>query len=692
MIDQQSTWRNSGGFLQKPFGNSVQKLAALTLSLTLMTAPALAESPKEADAPAKPAAAKTSADVAEEVDELREELQTLKEALAKRDKQIDDAQKMAAEANARAAAAIAKSAETNQNSAPQDQKPATVAVNTPAANPPAAAPAPQPAPVPQVEHHEEGPATIHFKGVGITPAGFLAGETVNRTHATGGDIPTAFTAIPFNGNSLADVSEFAFSARQSRLSMLVEGKIANATLDGYVEADFLGAGTTSNNRQTNSYVFRQRQLYAMASFTNGWSITGGQQWTLATENKHGITNRYGGGIGESLPNMIDPNYVVGLTWARADAIRVAKNFDKAAFAFSIEGPQTTIGGRGFSATTNTSALGVVATSQNFWVNSPGAAAGLYNAFDATGYTANKLPDFVVKAAFDPGFGHYEVLGIISTFRDRIYPCAVVSPTASNAGGTVILKGSPINPGGCVDSTGAVLTAPSATGAYNDSRTGGGVGVSAALPLVPKKFDLGIKVVGGDGIGRFGAAQLSDVTARPDGTLALIRNEQTLIKLEWHATPKVDIYAYFGNEYAGRTQYTGYQTVKVANTPAIPAFGTQPAYPSIATYTTSTSGIGGYGNILANNSGCATETAPSGTGTPGTGGTCAGDIRNIMEGTIGFWHRLHQGPEGRFQWGLQYSYLEKFAWSGGGDVTAGAPGIAPKGIDNLFFTSIRYYIP
>jgi len=373
---------------------------------------------------------------------------------------------------------------------------------------------------------------------------------------------------------------------------------------------------------------------------------------------------------------------------------VAKNFDKAAFAFSIEGPQTTIGGRGFSTTTNTSALGVVTTAQNFWLNSPGASAGLYNAFDPTGYNPIKLPDFVVKAAFDPGFGHYEVLGIISTFRDRIYPCAVVSPTASNAGGTVILKGSPINPAGCVDSaTGAALTAPSATGAHNDSRTGGGVGVSATLPLVPKKFDLGVKVVGGDGIGRFGAAQLSDVTARPDGTLALIRNEQTLVKLEWHPTPKVDVYAYFGNEYAGRTQYTGYQTVKVANTPAIPAFGTQPAYPSIATYTTSTSGIGGYGNILANNSGCATEAAPSATGTPGTGGTCAGDIRNIVEGTIGFWHRLHQGPEGRFQWGLQYSYLEKFAWSGGGGLsTAGAPGIAPKGIDNLFFTSIRYYIP
>jgi hypothetical protein len=691
MNTKQNKWMGSGGLLQKPFGSTVQKLAALTLSLTLVTAPALAETPKEGDpAPAKAAAAKSTADVAEEVDELREELQTLKEALAKRDKQIDDAQKMAAEANARAVAAVAKSAEVNQSSvnqspAPQNPQSATMAVNMPAAAPPA------PAPVPQERHHsEEEPRTIRFKGIDITPGGFLAAETVTRTHATGADIATPFTGIPFVGNSLTDVSESAFTGRQSRLSMLVEGKVRDATLTGYVEADFLGAGTTSNNRQTNSYVFRQRQLYAMATF-NGWSLTGGQQWSLATEDKHGITNRYAGGIGEALPLVIDPNYVVGFNWARQYAFRVAKNFDKAAFAFSVEGPQSTLGGRGFTTSTNTSALGVATTAQNFWLDSPGSSPGLYNAFDATGYTPNKLPDFWVKAAFDPGFGHYEILGVVSTFRDRIYPCAVVSPTTSNTSGTVILKGSPINPPECVND-GAVLTSPSAIGAYNDSREGGAGGASATIPLIPKKLDVGLKAMYGDGTGRYGGAQLSDVTARPDGTLALIRGEQTLLKIEAHPSPKLDIYAYFGNEYAARTQYTGYSSVKVSNTPAIPAFGTQPAYPSIATYTTSTDGIGGYGNLMANNSGCSTEEAPTATSTPGTGGTCAGDIRNIVEGSIGFWHKIHAGPEGRMQWGLQYSYLEKFAWSGGGGLTTGAPGIAPKGIDNMIFTSFRYYIP
>jgi hypothetical protein len=691
---------DSGGSLQEPFGKSMMhKLAALTLSLTLMTGPALAETSKDGDAtPAKPVAAKSNADVVEEVEELRQELQTLKEALARRDQQIDEAQKIAAEANARAAAAVAKSAEVNESPAPPNPKPTTMAMNN---MPEPSSPAPAPAAIAdqgQKKDSEDGPVAIRFRGVSITPAGFLAGETVNRTHATGGDIPTAFTGIPFDGNSLADVSEFNFSARQSRLSALFEYKLGGTKLNGYVEGDFLGAGTTSNNRQTNSYVYRQRQLYAMATFANGWSVTGGQQWTLATENKKGITNRVGDSIGESLPNMIDPNYVVGLTWARSDAFRVARNFDKAAFAFSIEGPQTTIGGRGFTTSTNTSATGAVTTAQNFWLDAPGTAAGLFNAFDATGYTPNKLPDFMVKAAFDPGFGHYEILGIISTFRNRIYPCAVVSPTASNAGGTVILVGNPINPPECLSSAGAVLTSPSALGAYNDSRTGGGVGASMALPLAHKKFEVGLKAVYGDGVGRFGASQLSDVTARPDGSLALIRNEQTLLKFDIHPSPKWDLYAYFGNEYAARTQYTGYSSVKVTNTAAIPAFGTQPSYPSIATYTTSTSGIGGYGNFLANNSGCATEEPPSGTSTPGTGGTCAGDIRNIFEGTIGFWHRLfqgspdHMGWAGRIQWGLQYSYLEKFAWSGAGDVAAGAPGIAPKGIDNIFFTSIRYYLP
>jgi hypothetical protein len=45
-----------------------------------------------------------------------------------------------------------------------------------------------------------------------------------------------------------------------------------------------------------------------------------------------------------------------------------------------------------------------------------------------------------------------------------------------------------------------------------------------------------------------------------------------------------------------------------------------------------------------------------------------------------------------QFGIQYSYLSKDAWSGTGGVATGAPAISPKAIDNMIWTSFRYYIP
>ena len=99
----------------------------------------------------------------------------------------------------------------------------------------------------------------------------------------------------------------------------------------------------------------------------------------------------------------------------------------------------------------------------------------------------------------------------------------------------------------------------------------------------------------------------------------------------------------------------------------------------------TSTIGGYGSPSANNSGCATETAPTGSFTPGAGGTCAGDIRVITQGSTGFWFKPYQGPKGGIRWGVQYSYLTKSGWSGAG-------GISPKAVENMVLTSFRYYIP
>ncbi|OLE46967.1 MAG: hypothetical protein AUG46_07985 [Acidobacteria bacterium 13_1_20CM_3_58_11] len=673
----------------------MNKLAALTVSMFLVCGTAFADSPTGADAqpakaqPAKPKASKKSdAAIAAQLDELRQtlqsqqaQLQMLKEELAKRDRQIDEAREAAAatnagatEAGSKATEAVTTSAEVKStalslHSTVSDLKASTEVLKTTGGKK-------QGDPQKAVE---EGPSTIRYKGVTLTPGGFIAAETVYRQRAESADINTQLAGIPYPGNALSKVSENAFTARQTRATMLAESKVGPAKLTGYFELDFLAAGTTSNNRQSNSYVFRQRQLWAQAAFDGGFSITGGQMWSLATENRKGIQNR-----GEALPMIIDPQYVVGFTWQRAYGLRVIESLlnNKLTLGASIEGPQTTLGGRGFS--TFTTAAG--ATSQNFWFAAPGNGGGLNNGFDATGYAQNRAPDVVFKAALDPGWGHYEVFGIVSQLRARIYPCAVVSDVApGTVVGTTTYSGPQI---GCAAAPGAVSS--TAAGAFNDSRTGGGGGASLRVPLFSKKVEIGAKGVYGDGIGRFGSSQLADATARPDGTLAPIRTGHGLGIVEFHPSPKLDIYAYGGAEYAARAAYTGYASVRAATTTVAPAGGG-----NVTTTTAvvrSVTGIGGYGNPAANNTLCSTENPPATQLAPSGGGTCAGDPRVVIEGTLGFWHKVYQGPKGGFRWGLTYSYLTKTGWSGSGGLAAGSAGISPKAVNNMVFTSFRYYLP
>jgi hypothetical protein len=167
---------------------------------------------------------------------------------------------------------------------------------------------------------------------------------------------------------------------------------------------------------------------------------------------------------------------------------------------------------------------------------------------------------------------------------------------------------------------------------------------------------------------------------------LLRSVQGLASFELHPTPKLDIYAYVGDEYVGRGQYSS---------------------------PTGAAGATGYGLLSASNAGCGIETLPNGANTvvtsvnftgntgaptkigispaafngyqPGALGSCTADTRGIIEGTIGFWYRFYNGPKGRLQWGPQYSYAARYTWRG----TAGAD---PHGIENMFFTSFRYYLP
>jgi hypothetical protein len=533
------------------------------------------------------------------------------------------------------------------------------------------------------------PTAIRYKGVTITPGGFVAAETVTRTKANSSDINTPFNSIPYSANALSKISESNFTSRQSRLSLLGESKVGSTKLTGYWEADFLGTGVTSNNRQSNSYVLRQRVIYGQAAFKNGLSITAGQQWSLATENKKGIENRQ-----EMPPLTIDPQYQVGFTWARQYGFRVVKDFGgKFAIGAAVEGPQATIGGRGFSTvTTNNIGAGTVTVTGNTFLDAPGSGGGLFNFIDTAGYTINKVPDLIVKAAADPGLGHYEVYGILSEFRNRIYPCGVVGTDKKDTA-------PPLTPTSIfcpVDQS----TSPSSLGSFNQTKIGGGVGINFRVPIVPQKLEFALQGLAGDGVGRYGSAQLPDLTFRPDGSEALIRTAHGLSGLEFHSA-KLDAYAYAGAEYAARTAYVGYNTISAIKTPMLPATSTTPVIPATTTTVILTNQIGGYGSPFANNSGCVKENPPSNSiglppfGTPSAGSSCAGDTRAIMEGSLGFWYKFYQGPKGGFRFGLQYSYFSKNGWSGNNN-PLGVPGIPmflpPKAVDNMVWTSVRYYLP
>jgi len=649
---------------------------------------------KKADAStdAKAEAAKpTPSTLENELQQLRDLLEAQSKQIQAQSDQLKEQQQkmMELETELRSGNAARESFSASANGSAPDSR--TAGLSTASANPVAAANGDSPTPdaVPG-QAGGESPAAIHFKGITITPGGFLAAETVFRNKAIGADINTPFNSVPFPGNSGAQTTEWNSSARQSRLSMLAEGRLAAVKLTGYVETDFLGAGIASNNNQSNSYVLRLRQGWGQAKFDNGWGFTGGQMWSLITETRKGVDNR-----SEALPLTIDPQYTVGFSWARQYGFRVSKSFgDKFTVAASVEESAITATVHGNPTITTLSTVSAneggvttptLATTvfNNFLIGAPGVSSGLYN---PTGtYAYNKTPDFVFKAAVDPGWGHYEVFGLVSTFRDRTYPCYYANGGfnfPANLPGT-----DPDNPPTNIPATPCAIAGPfngstnPTAAAFNDSRTGGGIGANARVPFFNKKVEAGIHVLGGSGIGRYGTAGLPDTTVRPDGTLALLRNYQALGTLELHPTPKMDIYFNIGGEYSSRASY------------------------SFTNLVTGKAGTAGYGSPAFRNDGCFVEPLPVATPgnppnttsvlgstgfIPGSLANCAGDARNLIEGTVGFWYRIYSGDRGKIQWGPQYSYLVKNTWSGSG-AAAGSVS-SPHAIDNMLFTSFRYYLP
>src|SRR5262249_39796881 len=89
------------------------------------------------------------------------------------------------------------------------------------------------------EHTREEPSSIRYKGLSLTPGGFLEGTTLFRTRNENADIANNYSTVPLDGSSNAQLSEFRGTARNSEFSLMIEGTAASAKLKGFVETDFL---------------------------------------------------------------------------------------------------------------------------------------------------------------------------------------------------------------------------------------------------------------------------------------------------------------------------------------------------------------------------------------------------------------------------------------------------------------------
>jgi hypothetical protein len=480
----------------------------------------------------------------------------------------------------------------------------------------------------------EEPVSVRYKGVKLTPGGYVAFVQIFRNRNANADSGDSYGAVPLNGSANSNLTEWRTSGRATRLSLRADATVFGIKTMGYIETDFLGSSPTGNETQTNTFAPRLRLAFGNLAFPGGWSMAAGQNWTLLQTTRKGIDPRT-----EWTPLLINNSMTPGMSYARLGAIRVVKAIGaKSWFGFSVENPTTVTNVQCIDgappSTCNIQTLGNI----QGLINSTNTTSPSNSAF-APGQTPSTsiAPDLAFKFAIEPGWGHFEVKAVGRFFRDRVYPAFSATPST-------------------------IATINTGT---NKTTLGGGIGLGAIMP-VSKKVDIVLQGLAGIGIGRYGSTGGPDVTIRPDGTLVPIRAFQGIIGIETHPNPKTDFVVYFGDEYYGRAAY---------NT-TTPLFG---ATPSASNTPVSV----GYGSPNFQNGGCNLQFPAS--STP-ISQVCQSSSQNRYVWAVQpvFWYRFWKGKEGSFQYGLSYAYVYRKPWAG----VAGNP----TGSDNIVMNTARWYLP
>jgi outer membrane murein-binding lipoprotein Lpp len=461
-----------------------------------------------------------------------------------------------------------------------------------------------------------------FDKIHISMAGtFIALEGAWRERSEVADgassPPFGSPGIPLQNSALWNENEFRMTAQQSRIALRAWGDISPTQhLEGYYEMDFLGASTDANNRESNSFTPRIRQGFA--SYDNDdyhIHFLAGQAWSMLTQNRVGITPRY-----ENVPLTIDAQYVVGFNWLRNPQVRFVADWNNIAwFGVSVEQPGAVFPGSPSAAT--------VAPPAPTSVSINNTCTGSSHLNGTTTCSNDVAPDIIEKFALDPGWGHYEVVGLQRWITDEVANTIIPNSWSQQAA------------------------------------FGWGVGGSLLVPAIPKFLDLQGSILYGEGIGRYSSSQLPDAVIGPTGALTPVKGLDFMLGAVAHPWSGLDIYAYYGQD---RT-YANPWTVGAAQG----GWG-NPNFVNNGCLNQNLTG----GTLGAFN-------------TPIAGFTCTFDVQRVQEFTIGLWQTLYQGELGRAVAGAQYEYVKLDAFPGL-PTGAGTPNQGLNTNNNIFMFSLRYY--
>jgi hypothetical protein len=382
-----------------------------------------------------------------------------------------------------------------------------MAAPVPSAAPPSAAPPAPPLPraaaAPQAaDATPSSPLQIRLGDIGITPVGFMDFTAFWRDKDAASSMGSNFGSVPYNNTVQGNLSEFHFSNQNSRLGFRVDGVFKGLRFIGYNEFDFNGTSGSTSLAVSNGAIVPRLRLYWVDVRKGSIEFLAGQSWSLLVPNRRGLSALPGDLF---YSQVIDINYIAGLTWTRQPGLRVLFHGpqDKVTFGFSVEQADQYIGGSGGGgAITLPSALaGLVPTQLD-------SAGNISGASYLQSPTLN--PDLIAKVAFDPSSRlHFEVGGILSTFKTS----GLAAPWPHNT------------------TTGEGLT----------------FGLNAGITKNVRAVASGLM---SDGEGRYLFGAAPDIIVRANGSLSPLHADGWISGLEGTFKNTL-LYAYYSGDYIGR---------------------------------------------------------------------------------------------------------------------------------------------